>query len=174
MNLLAIKNVVINNDHIDNPMNQVVPVIVVVEDVTVTRLRMAATSQLLDLQLQIQTISSQQLAVLLGQLLILLRGSDLLTPDQVNQLQHLETDLVHQTLGVLGQQHDLLQVQGVAQAPHWLPGLDAAVPHVQLRHLVQHSFFLQSINIPTLLHAELPDAVVAGSTTAVAVVTLLL
>ena len=102
--------------------SSVLPVVVVVQqDVAVTRLGMATTSQLLDLQLQIETISSEKLAVLLGQLVVGVGGVDLLPLHLVHQLQHMETDFIDETLGVLGQQHDLLQVQGVTQTPEGFP-----------------------------------------------------
>ena len=91
------------------------------EDVTVTWLGMATTSQLLDLQLQVEAVSPQQLSVLLGQLVVGVGGVDLLPLHLVHQLQHMETDFIDETLGVLGQQHDLLQVQGVTQTPEGFP-----------------------------------------------------
>lgn len=139
--------------------SSVLPVVVVVQqDVAVTRLGMATTSQLLDLQLQIETISSQKLAVLLGQLVVGVGGVDLLPLHPVHQLQHLEAHLVHEALGVLGQQHDLLQVQGVAQTSHRFSRLNATVTDAQFPHLLQDGLSLQSVNVSTLLDAELPDA----------------
>ena len=82
---------------------------------------MATTSQLLDLQLQVEAVSPQQLSVLLGQLVVGVGGVDLLPLHLVHQLQHLEADFIDEALGVLGQQHDLLQVQGVTQTPEGFP-----------------------------------------------------
>lgn len=123
---------------------------------------MDAASQLLDLELEVEAVAPQQLAVLPGQLVVGVGGRDLLALHAVHRLQHLEADLVHQRLGVLGEQHDLLQVQGVAQAPHRLPRLDGAVADAELAHLVHDGLALQPVNLLTLLDAELADAVGVG------------
>ena len=95
---------------------------IVKENVTITReLGVLAASQLLDLQLEVETISPQKLAVLFSQRVIGAGGIDLLALHQVHHLEHLQTDLVDQTLGILGQQHDLLEIQSVAETSDRFP-----------------------------------------------------
>jgi len=125
-------------------------------------LRMTTASQLLNFQFQIKAVSSEKLTVFLGQLVVRVGGGDLLVLDQVHHLQHLEANLVHQALGVLGQQHDLLEVEGVAQTSDWFSGLNAAVSDGQLAHLLHDSLPLQSVDVAAFFDAELLDPVVLG------------
>ena len=124
---------------------------------------MLTASELLDLQLEIEAVATQQLRVLPGELVIDVGRGDLLALHRVHSLQHLETDLVDEALGVLGQQHDLLEVQGVSEAPHRLPRLEAAVAEAQLTHLVHDGLALEVVNLLTLVEAEPPDAAGAGA-----------
>ena len=91
------------------------------QNVTVTWPGVFAASQLLDLQLEIEAVASQQLGVLPGEHVVGVGRGDLLALHRVHGLQHLEADLIDEALGVLGQQHDLLEVQRVTEAPHGLP-----------------------------------------------------
>ena len=128
------------------------------QNVTVTWPGVLAASELLDLQLEIEAVAPQQLGVLPGEHVVGVGRGDLFALHRVHGLQHLEADLVDEALGVLGQQHDLLEVQGVPEAPHGLPGLEAAVADAQLPHLVHDGLALEVVNLLTLVEAEPPDA----------------
>ena len=133
------------------------------QNVTVTGPGVLAASQLLDLQLEIEAVAPQQLRVLPGELVVDVGRGDLLTLHRVHGLQHLEADLVDEALGVLGQKHDLLEVQGVAKAPHGLSRLEAAVADAQLAHLVHDGLALEIVDLLTLVEAEPPDAAGVGA-----------
>ena len=128
------------------------------QNVTVTWPGVFAASQLLDLQLEIEAVAPQQLGVLPGEHVVGVGRGDLLALHRVHGLQHLEADLVDEALGVLGQQHDLLEVQSVTQAPHWLPALNTTVADIQFTHFLHDCFSLQCINVATLFNAKFPDA----------------
>ena len=162
MNLLTknkYSNIIIVNLQCIHDLNLFPVIAIIQENVAVTVWPgVLTTSQLLDLEFQIEAVSPQQLTVLLGQLVVGAGGADLLVLHQVHHLQHLETDLVHQALGILGQQHDLLEVQSVTQAPHWLPALNTTVADIQFTHFLHDCFSLQCINVATLFNAKFPDA----------------
>ena len=132
------------------------------QNVTVTWPGVLTASELLDLQLEIEAVASQQLGVLPGEHVVGVGRGDFLALHRVHRLQHLEADLVDEALGVLGQQHDLLEVQGVTEAPHGLPRLEAAVADAQLTHLVHDGLALEAVDLLTLVEAEPPDAAASG------------